>query len=288
MLLIERIHELEEQVQELRDGAPFVEEATVRSFLTQIDLAYTEDLEVQAKVMRDQIAALTKEKEDMAVRMEQARAAAERVSWPFSLTRSCVGYHRCWLLTLTRLPCCTLDAGARGVERGASSREARGGDRGQGGAEGGACQATRTCRQTDAGSRVRGVVPAHTASTTCAVADRIHAPLPSPVSSGAHRRQRAETERVEDQRDAADRKRVECVRQIRALEAELQSVRAKHTAELEHMAEVKKLWKVRSALCRGRAGWAPPVAPDDSSAHGPCNVCRHREWLTPSRPRTRT
>ena len=54
---------------------------------------------------------------------------------------------------------------------------------------------------------------------------------------------------MEDQRDAADRKRVECVRQIRALEAELQSVRAKHTAELEHMAEVKKLWKVRGAVC---------------------------------------
>lgn len=50
VLLIERIHELEEQLQELRDGAPFVEEATVRSFLTQIDLAYTEDLEMQAKV----------------------------------------------------------------------------------------------------------------------------------------------------------------------------------------------------------------------------------------------
>lgn len=50
MLLIERIRELEQQVEELRQGVPFVDENTVRSFLTQIDLAYTEDLENQTKV----------------------------------------------------------------------------------------------------------------------------------------------------------------------------------------------------------------------------------------------
>ena len=57
------------------------------------------------------------------------------------------------------------------------------------------------------------------------------------------RRQRVETERAEDQRDAADKKRVATVRKMKQLEQELHAVRAKQTAELEHMAEVKTLWK---------------------------------------------
>ena len=49
-LLLERVKQLEQEVETLRQGAPYVDESVVRSFLTQMDLAYTEDLERQVAV----------------------------------------------------------------------------------------------------------------------------------------------------------------------------------------------------------------------------------------------
>lgn len=49
-MLVERIHELEDEVASLRSGVPHVDEATVRSFLTQMDMAYTESLEADRAV----------------------------------------------------------------------------------------------------------------------------------------------------------------------------------------------------------------------------------------------